>query len=90
MLAIAIAPLFAGWIAQCRAWLQNRSAPPLLQPYRMLRKLFNKDAALATDASAPLPDDALRIVRNDGAWRPPLSLRWVPTCRSRGWPMPSR
>src|SRR5665213_2515510 len=51
ILAIAIAPLFAGWIAQCRAWLQNRSAPPLTQPYRMLRKLFNKDVALATDAS---------------------------------------
>src|SRR5258707_2744215 len=52
VLAIAVAPLFAGWIAQCRAWMQNRSAPPLLQPYRMLRKLFHKDAALATDASA--------------------------------------
>jgi formate hydrogenlyase subunit 4 len=51
VLAIAIAPLFAGWIAQCRAWLQNRSAPPLLQPYRMLRKLFFKDVALATNAS---------------------------------------
>lgn len=51
ILAIAIAPLFAGWIAQCRAWLQNRSAPPLVQPYRMLRKLFNKDVALANDAS---------------------------------------
>ena len=51
VLAVAIAPLFAGWIAQCRAWLQNRSAPPLLQPYRMLDKLFRKDAALATDAS---------------------------------------
>src|ERR1035438_6575529 len=51
ILAIAIAPVFAGWIAQCRAWLQNRSAPPLRQPYRMLRKLFDKDAALAIDAS---------------------------------------
>jgi formate hydrogenlyase subunit 4 len=51
LLAIAIAPLFAGWIAQCRAWLQNRSAPPLTQPYRVLRKLFHKDVALATDAS---------------------------------------
>ncbi len=51
ILAIAIAPLFAGWIAKCRAWLQNRSAPPLTQSYRMLRKLFHKDAALATDAS---------------------------------------
>ena len=51
MLAIGIAPLFTGWIAQCRAWLQNRTAPPLLQPYRMLHKLFVKDAALAENAS---------------------------------------
>ena len=51
VVAIAIAPLFAGWIAQCRAWLQNRSAPPLRQPYRMLRKLFDKDVALAATAS---------------------------------------
>jgi formate hydrogenlyase subunit 4 len=49
--AIAIAPLFTGWLAQCRAWLQSRSAPPLWQPYRMMRKLFHKDAALATNAS---------------------------------------
>ncbi len=52
VLAIGIAPLFAGWIAQCRAWLQNRSAPPLRQQYRMLRKLFLKDALLAPNASA--------------------------------------
>lgn len=51
LLAIMLAPLLAGWVAQCRAWLQNRSAPPLLQPYRTLRKLFRKDAALATYAS---------------------------------------
>jgi formate hydrogenlyase subunit 4 len=51
VLAIAAAPLFVGWIAQCRAWMQNRSAPPLTQSYRMLRKLFHKDAAVATDAS---------------------------------------
>jgi formate hydrogenlyase subunit 4 len=49
--ALAAAPLFAGWIAQCRAWLQNRSAPPLTQPYRTLHKLFQKEAALAHDAS---------------------------------------
>ncbi len=52
LLAIVIAPLFAGWIAQCRAWLQSRTAPPFTQPYRMLRKLFDKDVALATNASA--------------------------------------
>ena len=26
--ALAAAPLFVGWINQCRAWLQNKSAPP--------------------------------------------------------------
>ncbi|MGA9341199.1 MAG: NADH-quinone oxidoreductase subunit H [Rhodanobacteraceae bacterium] len=51
LLAIALAPLLAGWVAQCRAWLQNRSAPSLLLPYRSLRKLLRKDAALATNAS---------------------------------------
>ena len=51
ILAIALAPLFSGWIAQCRAWMQNRTAPPLTQPYRMLRKLFHKDVALAENAS---------------------------------------
>ena len=51
LLAIALAPLFMGWIAQCRARLQNRSPPPLLLPWRTLRKLFWKDAALAAHAS---------------------------------------
>ena len=51
LLAIALAPLFVGWIAQCRAWLQSRTAPPLTQPYRMLRKLFQKEVALAADAT---------------------------------------
>jgi formate hydrogenlyase subunit 4 len=51
VLAIALAPFFLGWIAQCRARLQNKSAPPLLQPWRLLRKLFWKDATLAENAS---------------------------------------
>ena len=51
IVAVALAPLFLGWINQCRAWLQNRSAPPLLQPYRLLHKLFSKDAVLAEHAS---------------------------------------
>jgi formate hydrogenlyase subunit 4 len=50
-LAIVLAPFFVGWVAQCRAWLQNRSAPPLVQPWRLLHKLFWKDAALAEHAS---------------------------------------
>lgn len=50
--ALVAAPLFVGWINQCRAWLQNKSAPSLVQPYRGIRKLFHKDAVLATHASA--------------------------------------
>lgn len=51
VIAVALAPLLSGWVNQWRAWLQNRSAPGLLQPYRMLHKLFNKDSVLADNAS---------------------------------------
>jgi len=50
-LAVLLAPLLTGWVNQCRAWLQNKSAPPLLQPYRTLNKLFQKEVVLAHDAS---------------------------------------
>ena len=50
-LAVLLAPLLTGWVNQCRAWLQNRSAPPLLQPYRTLNKLFQKEVVLAHGAS---------------------------------------
>jgi formate hydrogenlyase subunit 4 len=49
--ALAAAPLFVGWVNQCRAWLQNRSAPSLWLPYRGIRKLFHKDAVIAERAS---------------------------------------
>lgn len=49
--AILLAPLFLGWVNQCRAWLSGRSAPPLVQPYRMIRKLLHKEAVIAQDAS---------------------------------------
>ncbi len=49
--ALAAAPLFVGWVNQCRAWLQNRSAPSLWLPYRGIRKLFHKDAVIAESAS---------------------------------------
>jgi formate hydrogenlyase subunit 4 len=51
LLALVGAPLLTGWVNQCRAWLQNRTAPPLLQPFRMLHKLFWKDAVIARDAT---------------------------------------
>jgi formate hydrogenlyase subunit 4 len=50
-LAIAGAPLLLGWVNQCRAWLQNRSGPGVLQPYRLLAKLLQKDAVMAQNAS---------------------------------------
>jgi formate hydrogenlyase subunit 4 len=50
--ALFLAPLLLGWVNQCRAWLQNRSAPSLLLPYRTIRKLFHKDAVVAENASA--------------------------------------
>ena len=53
VIAIALAPLLTGWINQWRAWLQNKSAPSLWQPYRMLHKLFNKESVLA-DSASPL------------------------------------
>ena len=51
LLALLLAPLLTGWVNQCRAWLQNRSAPGLLQPYRVLAKLFDKEVVLAHNAS---------------------------------------
>jgi len=49
--ALTAAPLFLGWINQCRAWLQNRRAPSIFLPYRGIRKLFHKDAVIAANAS---------------------------------------
>jgi formate hydrogenlyase subunit 4 len=49
--AVLAAPLFLGWVNQCRAWLQNRTAPSILLPYRGIRKLFHKDAVIAANAS---------------------------------------
>ena len=50
-LVLLLAPLLVGWVNQCRAWLQNRSGAGVLQPYRKLIKLFDKDAILANNAS---------------------------------------
>jgi formate hydrogenlyase subunit 4 len=50
-MALLLAPVLLGWVNQCRAWLQNKSAPSLLLPYYTLRKLFHKDAVIAEHAS---------------------------------------
>src|SRR5438034_10517104 len=49
--ALLLAPLLVGWVNQCRAWLANKSAPSLFLPYRMIRKLFHKNAVVAENAS---------------------------------------
>jgi formate hydrogenlyase subunit 4 len=51
VVALALAPLLSGWVNQWRARLQNKSAPGLLQPYRLLHKLFHKDSVVAEHAS---------------------------------------
>jgi formate hydrogenlyase subunit 4 len=50
-MALALAPLLTGWVNQWRAIMLNKSAPGLLQPYRVLHKLFHKEAVLAEHAS---------------------------------------
>jgi len=49
--ALLLAPILSGWVNMCRAWLQNRSAPSLWQPYRVLHKLFVKESVIAEHAS---------------------------------------
>ncbi len=50
---ILLAPLLLGWVNQVRSWLSNRKGAGILQPYRMLHKLFNKDSVMA-DTASPL------------------------------------
>lgn len=52
LLIVVLAPLLLGWVNQCRAWLQNKRGTGVLQPYRVLNKLFHKDAVLADNASS--------------------------------------
>ena len=51
VMALLLAPLLTGWVNQWRARMLNKSAPGLLQPYRVLHKLFHKEAVLAEHAS---------------------------------------
>lgn len=49
--ALLLAPLLMGWVNQWRAWFGNRSGAGLLQPYRLLHKLFHKESVVAESAS---------------------------------------
>jgi formate hydrogenlyase subunit 4 len=50
-LFVAAAPLFTGWVKWIKCYLQNRRPPPLIQPYRDIRKLLAKQIVLARTAS---------------------------------------
>jgi formate hydrogenlyase subunit 4 len=51
LLVLLLAPLLTGLVRKVKARLQRRMGPPLLQPYRDLRRLMAKDVVLADNAS---------------------------------------
>jgi formate hydrogenlyase subunit 4 len=50
-LVLLLAPLLTGLVRKVKARLQRRRGPPLLQPYRDLRRLIGKEVVLADNAS---------------------------------------
>jgi formate hydrogenlyase subunit 4 len=50
-LVLLLAPLLTGMIRSLKARLLRRRGPPLLQPYRDLRRLMRKEVVLADNAS---------------------------------------
>ena len=50
-LVISLAPLLTGLVRKVKAQIQRRQGPPLLQPYRDLRRLMLKEIVLAENAS---------------------------------------
>jgi len=51
VLLLLLAPLAAGFVATCKARLQNRRGAGIMQPWRNLRKLFAKEVVMANHAS---------------------------------------
>jgi formate hydrogenlyase subunit 4 len=51
MLVLSLAPLFTGFVRVVKARLLRRRGPPLLQPYRDIRRLLQKEVVLAESAS---------------------------------------
>lgn len=51
MLVLVLAPLLTGLVRKVKARLQRRRGPPLLQPYRDLRRMLGKEAVVAENAS---------------------------------------
>jgi len=50
-LVLLLAPLLTGAVRKVKARLQRRRGPPLVQPYRDLRRLLGKEVVLADSAS---------------------------------------
>ena len=50
-LVLLLAPLLTGLVRKVKARLQRRRGPPLMQPYRDLRRLLGKEVVLADNAS---------------------------------------
>ena len=50
-LVLLLAPLLTGFVRKVKARLLRRRGPPILQPYRDLRRLLMKEAVLAHSAS---------------------------------------
>jgi formate hydrogenlyase subunit 4 len=50
-LVIGLAPLLTGVVRKVKARIQRREGPPVLQPYRDLRRLMLKEVVLAENAS---------------------------------------
>ena len=51
ILVLALAPALTGLTRKAKARLQRRIGPPVLQPYRDLRRLFGKEVVLADNSS---------------------------------------
>ncbi len=51
MVVLALAPLLTGFVRKVKAHLLRRQGPPLVQPYRDLWRLLNKEAIVADSAS---------------------------------------
>ncbi len=51
LLVLVLAPLLTGFVRKVKARLLRRRGPPLLQPYRDLLRLTQKEAVLAENAS---------------------------------------
>jgi formate hydrogenlyase subunit 4 len=50
-LILLLSPLLTGLVRKVKARLQRRRGPPLIQPYRDLRRLLGKEAVVADNAS---------------------------------------